>query len=94
LTFVVNTTIKVQKDYVAAEPSLCKKTKKLRSTAATATAAGPKCARLLIELRKEAAKQESKLQYMGMEGTWSCSTRESSTASKSKSIEIQELSHS
>ncbi len=73
MTSVVNATNKVQKDYVAAEPSLSKKTKKLRGAAATATAAEQKRARLLVGLRKEAMKQESKLQplYMEMEGTWS-----------------------
>jgi hypothetical protein len=68
----------VPKDYFAAEPILCKKTQKLRG------AAGPKRARLLAEQRKEAAKQESKLQYMEMEGSGSTG----GIASKSKPIAI------
>ena len=66
------------KDYLAAEPSLRKKTvtQKLRG------AAGPKRARLLDERSKETEKKESKLQYMDMEG---------SGGSSSKSIAIQDI---
>jgi hypothetical protein len=68
--------VAVPNDYVATEPSLRKKTHKLRG------AAGPKRARPLAERRKETEKKESKLQYMDMEG---------SGESCSKSITIEEL---
>ena len=50
LTSVFDATIKVPKDYVAAEPSLRKKSQKLRDVA------DPKRARHLAERRKETAK--------------------------------------
>ncbi len=75
-TSIADSKVHVPKDYVAAEPSLRKKTQKLRG------ADGPKRARLLAERRKETEKKESKLQCMDMEG---------SGGSSSKSIAIQDL---
>jgi hypothetical protein len=66
----------VPKDYIAAEPSLCKKTQKLRG------AAGPKRACLLAERRKETEEKESKLLYIDMDG---------SGGSSSKSIALNEF---
>ena len=75
-TSIFDSKVAVPKDYVAAEPSLRKKTQKLRG------AAGPKRSRLLAERHKETEKKESKLQHMDMEG---------SGGSSSKSIAIQDL---
>jgi hypothetical protein len=71
----------VPKNYVAAEPGLCKKTQKLRG------AAGPQHARLLAERRKDTEKQESKPLYMEMKvggNPWS----------SAKSNAIEDLNHS
>ncbi len=65
----------VPKNDVAADPSLRKKTQKLRR------ADGPKRARLFAARRNETEKNESKLQYMDMEG---------SGGNSSKAIAIKE----
>jgi hypothetical protein len=63
LTCIFDPEVVVPKDYVAAEQSrLRKKIQKLGG------AAGPKCARLIAERRKDNEKKEMKLQYLEMEG--------------------------
>ncbi len=61
-TSIFDSKVHVPKDYLAAEPSLRKKTQKLRG------AAGPKRARLLAERWRETEKEESKLLYMDRKG--------------------------